>query len=39
MALMSSGSLNISLVRLQKMMSHGFPVSVRECQCCVFDLM
>lgn len=28
MARMSLGSLNISLVRLQKMMSHGFPASV-----------
>lgn len=39
MALMSLGSLNISLVRLRRVMSHGFPVCVCECQGCVFDLM
>lgn len=41
MALMSLGSLNISLVRLQKVMSHGFPfcVCVCECQRCVFELL
>lgn len=39
MALMSLGSLNISLVRLQKMISHGFPISVCECQWCVYELL
>lgn len=39
MALMSLGSLNISLVRLQKMISHGFSISVCECQWCVYELL